>query len=136
MGETARRVNVSSGTIWEERVGYSRAVRTGNLVYTSGTTAMKDGALVGIGDPYAQTVQILANIRWALGQVGASLEDVVRYRVYLVDIHDWTEVARALKETFGAILPCSTLLSVAALIDPAMRVEIEVDAVVSETTGA
>ncbi len=136
MGEAAWRVNVSSGTIWEERIGYSRAVRTGNLVYTSGTTAMKEGALVGIGDPYAQTVQILANIRWALGQVGASLDDVVRYRVYLVDIHDWTEVGRALKEAFGTTLPCSTLLSVAALIDPAMRVEIEVDAVVGEATGA
>ena len=78
-------------------------MRIGNLVYTSGTTAMKAGALVGINDPYAQTVQILANIRWALEQVGATLEDVVRYRVYLVDIHDWTEVARACKEVFGAI---------------------------------
>lgn len=136
MGETARRVNVSSGTIWEERVGYSRAVRAGNLVYTSGTTAMREGTLVGVGDPYAQTVQILANIRWALGEVGASLADVVRYRVYLVDIHDWTEVARALKEAFGAILPCSTLLSVTALVDPAMRVEIEVDAVLNEATDA
>lgn len=131
MSDAAReRVNISSGTPWEERVGYSRAVRTGNLVYTSGTTAMKEGALVGINDPYAQTVQILANIRWALGETGATMADVVRYRVYLVDIHDWTEVARALKETFGAVRPCSTLLAVAALIDPAMRVEIEVDAVV------
>ncbi len=124
------RVNISSGTPWEERVGYSRAVRSGNLVYTSGTTAMKEGALVGINDPYAQTVQILANIGWALGETGATMQDVVRYRVYLVDIHDWMEVARALKETFGAIRPCSTLLAVAALIDPAMRVEIEVHAVV------
>lgn len=131
MTDTARaRVNISSGTPWEERVGYSRAVRIGDLVYTSGTTAMKEGALVGIGDPYAQAVQILANIRWALGEAGARMEDVVRCRVYLVDIHDWTEVARACKETFGAIRPCNTLLAVAALIDPAMRVEIEVDAVV------
>jgi enamine deaminase RidA (YjgF/YER057c/UK114 family) len=128
---TRQRVNISSGTLWEERVGYSRAVRIGNLVYTSGTTAMKEGALVGINDPYAQTVQILANIRWALGETGATMADVVRYRVYLVDIHDWTEVARALKETFGTVRPCSTLLAVAALIDPVMRVEIEVDAVVS-----
>ncbi len=131
MSDTAReRVNISSGTPWEERVGYSRAVRIGNLVYTSGTTAMKKDALVGIGDPYTQAVQILANIAWALGEAGATMRDVARYRVYLVDIHDWTEVARALKETFGEIRPCSTLLAVAALIDPAMRVEIEVDAVV------
>lgn len=127
---TPQRIHISSGTPWEERVGYSRAVRIGNLVYTSGTTAMKDGALVGVGSAYAQTVQILANIRWALEEAGASLRDVVRYRVYLVDIHDWTEVAPALKEVFGEIRPCSTLLAVAALIDPAMRVEIEVDAVV------
>ncbi len=134
MADTApERVNISSGTPWEERVGYSRAVRIGNLVYTSGTTAMRDGALVGINDPYAQTVQILANIRWALEAAGARMEDVVRYRIYLVDIHDWTEVARACREVFGTIRPCSTLLAVAALIDPAMRVEIEVDAVVSET---
>ncbi len=125
------RVHISSGTPWEERVGYSRAVRIGNLVYTSGTTAMKEGALVGINDPYAQTVQILATIAWALGEAGATIRDVVRYRVYLVDIHDWIEVARALNETFGAVRPCSTLLAVAALIDPAMRVEIEVDAVVA-----
>jgi len=123
------RVNISSGTPWEERVGYSRAVRIGDLVYISGTTAMKEGALVGINDPYAQTVQILANIRWALGEAHATMDAVVRYRVYLVDIHDWTEVARALKETFDAVRPCSTFLAVAALIDPAMRVEIEVDAV-------
>ena len=134
MNDTARqRVNISSGTPWEERVGYSRAVRIGNLIYTSGTTAMKEGALVGINDPYAQTVQILANIRWALGETGATMADVVRYRVYLVDIDDWTEVARALKETFGSVRPCSTLLAVAALIDPAMRVEIEVDAVAPPT---
>ncbi len=128
-GTAHKRVNISSGTPWEERVGYSRAVRIGNLIYTSGTTAMKAGALVGINDPYAQTVQILANIRWALGETGVAMADVVRYRVYLVDIHDWTEVARALKEAFGVVRPCSTLLAVAALIDPAMRVEIEVDAV-------
>jgi enamine deaminase RidA (YjgF/YER057c/UK114 family) len=133
MSTPRARTNISSGTIWEERVGYSRAVRIGNLVYTSGTTAMHEGALVGINDPYAQTVQILANIRWALSQVGAVIEDVVRYRVYLVAIEDWTEVARALSEAFNATRPCSTLLSVAALIDPAMRVEIEVDAVVAET---
>jgi len=127
------RVNISSGTPWEERVGYSRAVRIGDLVYISGTTAMKEGALVGINDPYSQTVQILANIRWALGEAHATMDDVVRYRVYLVDIHDWTEVARALKETFDAVRPCSTFLAVAALIDPAMRVEIEVDAVAPAT---
>lgn len=131
MAESAHeRVNISSGTPWEARVGFSRAVRIGNLVYTSGTTAMKDGALVGIKDARAQTVQILANITWALEQVGASLADVVRYRVYVVDIDDWTEVAQACKEVFGEIRPCNTLLAVSALIDPAMLVEIEVDAVV------
>jgi len=132
MAESAHeRVNISSGTPWEARVGFSRAVRIGNLVYTSGTTAMKDGALVGINDARAQTVQILANIKWALEQAGASLADVVRYRVYVVDIHDWTEVAQACKEVFGEIRPCNTLLAVSALIDPAMLVEIEVDAVVA-----
>ncbi len=107
-----QRVNISSGTPWEERVGFSRAVRIGNLVYMSGTTAMKDGALVGIDDAYAQTVQILANIRWALEEAGASMADVVRYRVYLVDIHDWIDVARACKEVFGEVRPCNTLLAV------------------------
>ncbi len=127
----SERQNISSGTVWEERVGYSRAVRVGNAVYVAGTTAMHDGTLVGAGDPYAQTVQILDNIRWALAQAGASLGDVVRYRVYLTDITEWEPVSRALREAFGEIRPVNTLLAVAGLVDPAMKVEIDVDAVVS-----
>ena len=126
----APRQRISSGSEYEARVGYSRAVRVGNAVFVSGTTALKEGALVGPNDAAAQTRQILENISWALGQAGATLADVVRYRTYVTDIAVWPEVGAELGKTFGAIRPANTLVAISALVDPAMLVEIEADAVI------
>lgn len=127
-----KRINIYSGVVWEDIVGYSRAVRIGNIIEISGTTSVIDEKVIGINDPYLQTKTILEKIKKVLEEAGASLDDVVRTRMFVTDIRKWEQYAKAHQEYFGKIKPATSMIEVKSLIDPDMMIEIEVTAVVSE----
>ena len=126
------RKNYDSDTKWEPLVGYSRAVQVDSTIHVSGTTATdENGDVVGPGEPYAQAVQVIANIQEALQGLGADLSDIVRTRIYVVNIADWPEIGRAHAEAFAVIKPATTMVEVRRFVDPEMLVEIEADAILS-----
>lgn len=129
MNIVQHRERYSSGAKWESIVGYSRAVRVGNRIYVTGTTATgHESEIVGIGDAYAQTVQAIMNINRALKELGAGLQNIVRTRMFVTDISRWEEYGRAHGEYFREIMPATTMVEVSKLIDPDMLIEIEADA--------
>ena len=125
------KIKYSSGVIWEDLVGYSRAVKVEGRILISGTTSLIDGKIIGEGDPYLQTKTIIDKLDIVLQMAESELDDIVRLRVYVTDISRWEEVGRALGETFKKIKPAQTLVAVSALVDPKMMVEIDAEAVIS-----
>ena len=125
-------VRAGSGAPWESLVGYSRAVRAGGFVFVTGCTSIRDGAVVHEGDHYTQTIQAIGNVAAALASVGAGIEHVVRTRIFVTDIARWEEYGRAHQETFGDVMPATSMVEVSALIDPRMLVEVEAVAWVGE----
>ncbi len=127
---TTKRINYASGAPWEDIVGYSRAVKIGNIIEVAGTTASENGEIIGKGDAYLQTKTIIQKIEKVLIETGASLKNVIRTRLYVTDISRWEEYGRAHGEFFSTIKPASAMIEVSALIDPELLVEIEVTAVI------
>ncbi|MFD0692709.1 RidA family protein [Paenibacillus sp. GCM10027628] len=127
-----QRAKVFTGSPWEPLVGYCRAIRVGNRIEVAGTTAMKDGEVVGVDNPYEQALYILQTIEQALLELGAQMSDVVRTRMFVTDISKWTEIGKAHGEFFRDVQPVATMVEVKALIDPQLLVEIEVEAVVED----